>query len=523
MQDHTPTNKSVQHLENTIAEQAKLIDKLQAENSKLQFLNEDLSAKLQKLLHERYGKKSEKVPDEVLPLADEASVTPEEAAVILDAEATISVGGHERNKPKREPLPKDFARETVIHDLPLEQQVCGCGHKLHCIGEDSNEKLDYIPAQIKVIHTVYKKYGCRNCEIGITPAPAPNDFLPKSLAAPGLLAHVALSKYEDHCPLYRQERIWQRIGVDIPRSTLCNWMLMSAERLQILMPLMRQEIISLDYARADETPVQVLEENKVRTSKRAYMWVFASGRTEKAIIVYNFAMTRAGRVAEEFFTDFNGFLQTDGFAGYNSICSTDNVTSVGCMAHARRKFIAIVKMAKTTGAAHYAVAIIAKLYKIEADIKTNKFDFDKIREYRQQHSKPIILEFKDWLTQKQKQAPPKSPMGQAIYYFIAHWDALVIYLEHGFLDIDNNFTEQRIRPFSIGRKNWMFMGNERGGEAAAIFFSLIESAKANKLNTYAYFRYLMTELPNVNQKDTITLKEMLPHRIDNAILEKYLN
>lgn len=524
MQDRNiNTQNLLQHLESVVAEQSKLLQDKDDAINKLQLENEELRTKLQQLLHERYGKKSEKVPDEVLPVLDEAVVTPEEAAVIAESEAAISVPAHERNKPKRKPLPTELPREIIRHELPVDKQVCSCGHQLHIIGEDKYEKLDYIPAQVKVVEHICVKYGCRACEVGITKAPAPVDFLPKSIAAPGLLSHVILSKYEDHCPLYRQERIWQRIGVDIPRSTLCNWVLMAAEQLQKLIPLMREEIIKLNYARADETPVQVLIDNKVRTSKSAYMWVFTTGRIDKAIIVYQFAMSRAGSNAEEFFVGFSGFLQSDGYSGYNKLGNSEDVTRVGCMSHARRKFVAIVKTTKTTGAAHYAVAVIAKLYAIEVKIKEQNLGFEKIREYRQQYAKPILLEFKLWLTQKQKQAPPKSPLGQAIYYFIAHWEALTVYLEHGFLDIDNNFGERCIRPFAVGRRNWLFMGNERGGDAAAVFFSLIESAKANGLNTYAYFRFLMTELPSVDLENKEALLAMLPHRVDKNKLQKYLH
>jgi transposase len=530
MEEQNDDHASQEELERKVLLQDKEIVRLkekqanyEAKISKLEQELANANTRLQQLLHERYGRKSEKIPDEMLPVLDEAVVTPEEAAVIADAEREISVAGHARGKPKRKPIPPEFERETIIHDLPIGQQVCSCGGTLHCIGEDTHEQLDYVPAKIKVIKHIRKKYGCRDCEIGVAVAPTPKDFIPKSLAAPGLLAHVILSKYEDHLPLYRQEKIWQRIGIDIARSTLCNWVLLAAAVLQILVDLLREELLRLDYARADETPVQVMEENKVRTSKRAYMWVFASGRKDKAIIVYKFAMTRAGYVAEEFFEGFKGFLQADGFTGYNNLCAKDGMVRVGCMTHARRKFAAIVKLTQKTGAAHYAVAVIAKLYRIEDEIKTQNLDFDDIRDYRQQHAKPILLEFKTWLEQKQKQAPPQGNLGKAIYYFVEHWDALIIYLEYGFLDIDNNFTEQRVKPFTIGRKNWLFMGNERGGEAAANFFSLIESAKANGLNTYAYFRYIMTELPLIDKSGTQALLAMLPHRIDPAILQKYLN
>ena len=498
----------------TIAIQENKIQLLEKENS-------ELRDKIQKLLHERYGKKSEKVPEETLPVIDEPVVTEQEAAEIQKTEEEITVASYTRGKPKRKPIPKEYPRETIIHDLTEEQKICSCGCNLHCSGEETTEKLDYIPAKIKVIVHIRKKYACRGCGDGVKIAPGSCDLIPKSLAAPGLLSHVILSKYEDHLPLYRQEKIWQRLGIDLARSTLCNWALLLANSLKILADLQKEELLALNYVRADETPVQVMEENQVRTSKKAYMWVFVSGRRDKAIIIYQFAMSRAGSVAEGFFGDFKGFIQADGFSGYNKLFSKERATRVGCMSHARRKFATIVKTVKKTGAAHYAMAIIAKLYFIEKEIKEKNLSFEATKENRQKYAKPILDKFKDWLIEKKDKVPDKSELGKAVFYFIEHWESLVIYLEHGFLDIDNNFTEQRIRPFSIGRKNWLFMGNERGGEAAAVFFGLIESAKANGLNTYAYFRYIITQLPLIDPKDKELLKNLLPHRLDPNILEKY--
>ena len=524
------SNEKIQQLEQESIILNKQKIKLEQESTilnkqkiKLEQENSELRAKIQQLLHERYGKKSEKLPEEELPVIDEANVTPEEAAAIQEVEQQISVASYTRGKPKRKPIPKEFVRETIVHDLPLNQQICSCGCNLHCIGEDLHEQLDYIPAKIKVLVHIRKKYGCRNCEIGITMAPMPKDFIPKGLAAPGLLSHVILSKYEDHIPLYRQEKMWQRLGIELARSTLCNWALLTAQNLQVLSGLQQKELLQLNYIRADETPVQVMEENELRKSKRAYMWLFASGRKEKAIFVYKFAMTRSGSVAEKFLSKFKGFLQTDGYSGYNNVAAKEPITRIGCMAHARRKFVAIVKATTKTGAAHYAVAVIAKLYRIEQEIKEKNLDFDNIKSYRQQHAKPLLLEFRDWLIKKKTQAPPQSPLGKAVFYFLEHWEELVIYLEQGFLDIDNNFTEQRIKPFAVGRKNWLFMGNERGGEAAAILFGLIESAKANGLNTYAYFRCIMTQLPLIDPHNEEAYLSLLPHRIEQSILQKYLN
>lgn len=505
-----------------LSDKDNLIRDQENEIKKLQDENEQLQEKLKQLLQDRYGKKSEKLPEENLPALDEAVVTEEEAAEIRAAEEEIKVASYSRAKPKRKPLPADFLRETVIYDIPPENQICACGNPLHCIGEDTSEKLDYIPAQIKVIKNIRKKYGCRSCEMGVVTAPAPPDFLPKSLASPGLLAHVILSKYEDHLPLYRQEGIWQRLGVDIPRSTLCNWVLMAAERLAILIPLLRDQIIKSQYARADETPVQVLEENKVRTSKKAYMWVFTTGRIKNAVVIYQFAMSRHGEHATLFFKGFKGHLQTDGYGGYNELANTPDVIHLGCWSHARRKFVAIVKIAKNPGVAHYVVAMIAKIYKIEKELKEKNFDIEQIESHRQKYSKPILEDLKKWLESKQPTVPPKSPLGLAISYSLDRWGPLTEYLKYGFLDIDNNFAERCVRPFTIGRKNWIFMGNERGGKAAAVFYSLIETAKANHLNTYAYFRHLMTELPRIDFKDINALKKLLPTNLKPADIEQYL-
>ena len=470
---------------------------------------EQLQNKLTQLLSDRYGRKSEKIPEEELPVLDEAIVSEKEAVEIAAAEEDIKVAAYTRGKPKRKPLPPGFIRETVIHDIPEESRICACcGKALHCIGEETSEKLDYIPAQIKVIKNIRKKYGCRECEVGVLIAPPPTDFLPKSLASPGLLSHVILSKYEDHLPLYRQEGIWQRLGVDISRSTLCNWVLMAAERLSILIPLLKAELIASQYARADETPVQVLEEKKLRTSKKAYMWIFATGRTESAIVIYEFAMSRHGETATTFFKGFKGHLQTDGYGGYNELARTEGVTQVSCWAHARRKFVAVVKAAKKAGLAHYIVA--------------KNLDMEKILDCRQKYATPILEDLKKWLESKKPQVPPKNPLGQAISYTLERWDSLVEYLKHGFLDIDNNFAERCVRPFTIGRKNWIFMGNERGGKAAAVFYSLIETAKANNLNTYAYFRYLMMELPRINPADQDALRTLLPTHIKPEAIEEYL-
>jgi len=490
---------------------------------------EGLKEKLTQQLLERYGKKSEKTPPEKLPQLDEPAVLSEqEVADIEAAEAEIAAGKAEQKKhqsqPKRNPLPSELPREKVVLEVPEEARICNeCQGPLHCLGEDISERLEIIPAQIKVIQLIRKKYGCRCCEIGVNIANMLPTMLPKSLAGPGLLSHIILSKYEDHCPLYRQERIWQRIGVDLPRSTLCHWVLTVAEKLAVLIPLMQQTLLDSHYARADETPVQVLEDNHLCTSKKAFMWVFTTSHPARPIIVYHFAMSRGSEVAETFFKGFTGFLQSDAYSGYDKLGQQKDITAVGCWAHVRRKFVAIVKTVSKQGEAHYAVMLIQKLYKIEKDIQAKELDFAQTQVYRQTHAKPLVTAFKGWLEEKKPKVPPKSKLGEAIGYALNHWETLIVYLAQGHLDIDNNFTERCVRPFAVGRKNWLFMGNERGGKAACVLLSLIETAKASGLNTYDYFRYLLTEFPKINPSDEEALKGLLPNQVNPDSLKFYIN
>jgi len=230
-------------------------------------------------------------------------------------------------------------------------------------------------------------------------------------------------------------------------------------------------------------------------------------------------MSREGKIATAFFNGFKGHLQADGYRGYNELAQTKDVIRVACWAHAHRKFIAITKTTKKSGVAHFLGAKLSQLYKIEKENKENHFNVDHIRNRRQKYAKPILEGLKTWLEDKQPHIPPKNPLGQAISYTLERWGPLTEYLNHGHLDIDNNFAERSIRPFTMGRKNWVFMGNERGGKAAAVLYSLIETAKAKKLNTYSYFRYLLTHFPATDPKDLDALKKLLPSQITSTIIE----
>jgi transposase len=289
-----------------------------------------------------------------------------------------------------------------------------------------------------------------------------------------------------------------------------------ATLLSPLVDLLKHEIITSDYAKADETPVTILERDGKRGSFGGYMWVFTSGLADKRAVIFKYHSSREAKVAEEFFTDFKGYLQTDGYSGYLRFRTSANITSLGCMQHCRRKFVEVIKISgkNKSGAAYIAVKYIQKLYLLEEKAKKDNFSFDDITRMRLEKSTPIINEFHAWLLSIQPKVPPRSKLGEAINYALNQWPTLVVYLSDGRLDIDNNSTERMIKPFALGRKNWLFSGNENGANASAIIYSLLETAKANHLEPYAYFRYLLTYLPYAETDDE--RKMLLPQYCDQS-------
>jgi transposase len=491
-----------------------LLETQQALKSK----NEQLEYRLLKALQRQYTRKSEKLNDGQLelPFFDEPNDENKEEVAQIDEEITIA--SYARKKSGRNPLPKELPREQIIYDLTPEQKICSCGYSLHQIGEEKSEQLEFIPAHIKVFEHVRLKYACRSCEECVKTAESPKQPIPKSLSTPGLLSHVIISKLEDHLPLYRQEKMWQRIGVDLPRATLSNWVLKCGELVAPLVSLLKKNMINGNYIHADETPVQVLQEDGRAASSKSYMWVYASGPPNKPLVIYEYHPTRKGQVAYDFLSDFKGYLQTDAYPGYNSLRERTEVSVLGCWAHARRKFFEVVKATKDTGKAQTALNFISKLYEIEKKAGIINATADDIFRVRQEKSKAILERFKTWLEDLYPRVPPKSPLGAALYYTISHWESLNLYLTNGYLRLDNNYVENKIRPFALGRRNWLFMGNARGATAAANLLSLIESAKANGLGAYYYLRHILTRIPNSDTEDQ--LKLLLPHLCDPLAVAK---
>lgn len=444
-------------------------------------------------------------------------------------EEVLEVKAHNRKKRGRKPLPEDLPRVDVIHDLTEEEKVCACGCKKSRIGEEVSEQLDIIPAKIQVIRNIRLKYVCKNCEGVEAEEPAvkiallPPQIIPKSMATPGLLAHIITAKFVDAVPFYRQEGQLNRLGIDLPRSTMCGWAIKVADRCEPLLELLNKEIRSGPLINMDETTVQVMKEPNRSNTTKSYMWIYRGGDPDRPALVYQYHPTRSGKVVFEYLKGYEGYVQSDGYGGYDFIDHDSKIKHVGCWAHVRRKFVDVVKASGKrksvkgrTGNAEKAIDYIRKLYAIESKAKERGLTYNELYAERRKYAKPILDEFKCWLEEIHPKTPPKGLLGKAISYTLKQWNRLVIYLDDGRLRPDNNLAENAIRPFVVGRKNWLFSGHPNGARASATLYSLIETAKANQLEPYGYLRYLFDKLPYAKSEDDY--KALLPNRLSPSQL-----
>ena len=497
-------------LKSLVAEQVARNEQLTTENQRYKTQVLTLQEQLNLALAKRYAASSEKISPDQVCMFNEAEAAVESAP---DADDEIIVPAHTRKKRGRKPLPDNLPRVDVVHEIPESERHCDHdGQLLAEIGEVISEQLDIIPAKIQVIRHIRKKYAC-NCGKTIKAAPLPAQPIPKSMASPGLLAHITVSKYQDALPLYRQETILQRIGVDIPRATLANWMIRAGTLIQPLINLLQDRLLAYDIIQMDETTVQVLKEDGKAAQSKSYLWLQRGGPPDQPVVLYDYDPGRGAGVPMRLLTGFTGYLQTDGYDGYNAVVAKNKLVHVGCMAHARRKFSEAVKAQgkkKKRGKAHRGLALIQKLYRVEKQAR--KLDAEDRHACRQQEARPALGELRAWLDEALLQVPPKSATGKALNYLNREWGKLTRYLDDGRLEIDNNGAENAIRPFVVGRKNWLFSDSVKGVNASANLYSLIETAKANGLEPYAYLRYLFTELPKAETLEAI--EALLPGNLN---------
>ncbi|MGH7461637.1 MAG: IS66 family transposase [Longimicrobiales bacterium] len=420
-----------------------------------------------------------------------------------DGQASVPTDEKVKRKPRRQALPDHLRRVEYRHEP--ENTTCECGKAMVRIGEDVSEKLDIVPAEFFVHRHVRGKWACKCCQT-LVQEPVEPQIIDKGMPAAGLLAHTLVSRFVDHLPYYRQEQINARSGVHTPRATLASWAGQTGAGLEPLFDAHRAFVLGVRVLHADETPVALLDPGAGKT-KRAYLWAYARGGFEpQPGVVFDFCISRAARHPVAFLKGWSGTLVCDDYVAYDSVLKLEHRIEAGCAAHARRKFDELIKANQSPVAAQ-AVQRIAMLYRIEREAKDLSPE-DRLA-LRQVRAKPLCDEMHVWLQLERQRVPDGSGIAGAIDYSLNRWVALTRYLQDGNVPIDNNHCENLIRPWALGRRNWLFAGSELAGQRAAIVTSLLQSAKLNGHDPWAYLRDVLTRLPtHLNSR----IDELLPHR-----------
>jgi len=470
---------------------------------------EKLKLQIARLRRIQFGRKSERHDDRVAQLELiveelETSLAARASAPAADSSADSSQASP-RTAPVRRAPPAHLPRECVVHAAAC---TCpDCGGELKRIGEDVSEQLEFIPEHFKVIRHVRPKFACGKCA-SLVQAPAPTRPIDKGLAGPGLLAHVAVSKYLDHLPLYRQSEIYARQGVDLDRSTLADWIGGISRLVSPLAELIGRYVTAANKVHADDTPVPVLDPGRGRT-KTGRLWVYVRDDRPAASLdppaaYYRYTPTREGRHPCAHLKDFAGTLQADGFSGFDGLYADGRVRAAACWAHARRKFYDVHAATKSPLAAE-ALARIRALYTIEEEIRGRPPDARK--QVRQARAGPLLEQLKQWLHATLATVSAKSELAGAIGYALKRWTALTRYRDDGAIEIDNNAAERALRAPVLSRKNFLFAGADSGGERAAVLYTLLQTAKLNELNPEAYLRFV---LERIAEQPSNRLAELLP-------------
>jgi len=486
-------------LQETVAEYRDEKAQLQDTIAEYKDENDRLAEYVRLLKSQRFGRSSERSDPEQPPLFNEAEVLVDTAS---DDEAAIEVPSHRRRRGGRKPLPDHLPRVEVLRDLEEREKVCpnDPGHVLQRLGEEKAERIVYKPAELYVEVELRPKYACGSCKDQVAcraPSPQP---IPKSMASASLLAQIATAKYVDGLPLARQEKILARLGIDLPRATLAAWMIRCGELARPLTDLLLEKIREGGYVLADETPFQVLNEKGKRAQSRSYLWALRKEDPAHPLLYYEYAPTRSGEVVRGLLEGFEGYLQTDGYAGYDAFHEMPEVVHVGCFAHARRKFDEALrgqgqgkKKSSKQRLADQGLSRINKLFKIERSYRDASPE--ERHRLRQEKLAPLVRELREWSIAAKDRVPPTSLSGKAIDYLDGQWPKLERVLEDGRLELSTNAVERAIRPFVIGRKAWLFADTPSGATASARLYSLVETAKANRVDPSRYLETIFERLP----------------------------
>ena len=548
------TEEKAKELLNKIANQefsvlVQDIKNLKAELQKRDEIENRLREQVRYLQALLFGKKSEKkiyMPDSApvqpeLDFGDHETSEEKPETSLTEEPETVEVKGHTRRK-RNKALSDDLPVVEEIIDIPESEKLCKCGCKLQEIGRETSDHLEYFPARKVIIRYVYPKYACRHCEGTATEGERPTvvkaetreQLIPKSFATASLLAYLIVSKFNDSLPLYRLSKMLEREGVMLGRATMSNWILKIAPKLKPLTELFHEYLMKSPVLHFDETYFQVNKEVGKAASTKSYMWVMCSGRGSPPTILYNYSPTRAQTIFCNLIRDYRGYLMSDGYIVYKSTDKPGSgIIHLCCMAHARRKFSDALKSLGKKGLkqddirssiATQAINMIARLYKTEkkireAEDKGSPMTAEEIYELRQLEEKPVLIEIKEKMKEWKEKVTPKSMTGEAVNYFLNHYELLTKYITDGRLPIDNNIAENSIRPFTLGRKNWLFNDTVKGAEAAAIMFSIIRTSVANGLEPYWYMRYLLDNLINLKSKEDF--EAFIPQNVTKEMLNEY--
>jgi transposase len=495
-----------------IGQQAKHIDS-QAQGIKWRDAKiETITFQLAQLKAWKFGAKTEamnsqqrEIFEETLA-ADQADLEARLANLAVPVTGEATAKKEPRSQPKRKALPEHLPR--VDQRIEPDNTNCPtpeCGQPMVRVGEDISERLDIVPAQFFVQRQIRGKWACKCCQVLVQEPAAPQVF-DNALPTPGLQAHTVISRFVDHIPYYRQEQINARSGVHTPRSTLASWGGQTGAQLMPLYEAHRDFVLSSRVLHADETPIGLLDPGAGKT-KKAYMWAYARGAFDPDPgVVYDFCVGRGGKYAAEFLKGWSGTLVVDAYPGYDAVLALDGRSTAYCLAHARRKFDELLK-ANASEVAAEAIGRIALLYKIEAQARA--MPSQERLQMRQEHAQPLWEHLHVWLQLERTRVPDGSSIAKAIDYSLRHWQGLARFLVDGDVPLDNNHIENLIRPWALGRRNWLFIGSQLAGERAAVVMSLLQSAKLNGHDPWAYLTDVLTRLPTqLNSK----IEELLPHR-----------
>lgn len=491
-----------------IVEHEEALRKIQSLDAKIFSLEEEISRlkeQLKLMQHQRFGKKSEINLGE--PIANPDSLLQ-------------TVSGYTRKKgiKSRGRLidTSQLPRHLFYHDLPEDHKKCRvCHHLLERIGQETSEQVEVLPLKLYVAEHIRYKYACRCCQTLIM-APKPKAPIPKALAGGSLITEIIINKYQSHLPLYRQSKILASYNALIPDNTLGLWVSQASSGLMPVYEAYWEAVLNASYIQVDETPVKIL-----KPEKKGYLWTYFAPHVGKGLVVFELSLTRSGTIPEQRLANFEGLLQTDGYAGYYNLRKQEGIIGFGCMTHARRKFDEVLKITKNqNGIANEVIQRLKPIYALEARMREQRISFHTRKRLRQKQAWPLLKALHSWLRQNATKVPANSKLAGAIQYMLNQWFYLIRYLRHGSVEIDTNWVENQERPVALGRRNWLFFGHEESGAVHALWYSLVLSAIINGLNPRVYVHFLLTKIHEIRVK-AIDPATLLPHTIDLVQLKAF--